>query len=313
MVLTFWGVRGSIPCPLTPSEYRKRLSTIIHLIQPKDIVSPENKERFLANLPAQLGNTIGGNTTCLEVRSEKGDLIVVDGGTGLRELGKNLEYDHDKGVHVHFFITHFHWDHLQGIPFCELFFQPKNKITFYSKNPNLQQILANQMIEPYFPVPMSIFPAKIEYVILKSDPVKINDVTVNFREVSHPGGCLSYKFEEYGKSLIFSTDTELQTADFIQTKGNYSFYGKADVLIMDTQYTLGESVNKANWGHTSFSHAVDFALDYEIPRLYLFHHEPNYTDETVENLRQIAYWYAKNTKNKDIEVYISREGEKIYL
>ncbi len=313
MTVTFWGVRGSIPCPMSPEEYRQRLTMLVNRIQPKDLSSPESKERFLANLPPDLGNLIGGNTTCLEVRSEKGDLIIIDGGTGLRMLSKKLHYDKKQGIHVHFFITHFHWDHLQGIPFCDLFFNPNNRVTFYSNNPNLQEILANQMVEPYFPIRMSVFPAKLEYVILKNEPVKINDVVISYREVSHPGGCISYRFEEYGKAFIFSTDTELQTSDFIPTKGNHSFYGGVNVLVMDTQYTLNEFISKENWGHTSFSKAVEFALEYNIPHLYLFHHEPNYSDEQLESLRQIATWYSEKFHNKSIKISVSREGERIYL
>lgn len=313
MTVTFWGVRGSIPCPMTPIEYRQRLSAIVNRIQPTDVASPEAKERFLANLPSELGDLVGGNTTCLEVRSEKGDLIVIDGGTGLRQLARNLEYDKNRGIHIHLFFTHYHWDHLQGLPFCDLFFNPRNTVTFYGKNPDLQEVLYRQMEEPYFPIRMSTFPAKMEFVVLKNEPVRIHDVEVAFREVSHPGGCLSYRFQEFGRSVIFSTDTELQTADFIPTKGNYGFYGKVDVIIMDTQYTLDEFVRKENWGHTPFSKAVEFALEYDIPRMYLFHHEPNYSDEQLESLKQIARWYARKFQNKEIDIQISREGDRIHL
>lgn len=313
MTVTFWGVRGSIPSPLTPKAYRERLSAVIHRIQPRDLESPRSRERFLANLPPELGDLIGGNTTCLEVRSEKGDLLIVDCGTGLRELANNLVYDKEQGIHAHIFFTHFHWDHLQGIPFCSLFFNPRNRITFYSKSPKLKEILEAQMREPYFPVPMSVFNASFEYVVLDNDPIQIHDLTVKTRDVYHPGGCVSYRFEEYGKALIFSTDTELQTSDFIKTRSNMNFYGKTDVLVFDTQYTLGEAIDKLNWGHTAFSSAVDFATEYGIPKLYLFHHDPNYSDAAVEELNRLALWYAHKRPDTRLEVRVAREGDRICL
>ncbi len=313
MMVKFWGVRGSIPCPMSPATYKEKLSSIINRIRPEDIKSPEAKEKFISKLPLELGGTIGGNTTCLEVRSEMGDLIIVDGGTGIRELGMNIDYNKENGIHAHIFITHFHWDHLQGLPFFSLFFNPNNRITFYSSRSDLKKFISGQMEEPYFPVPISIFPAKLDFVTLDREPIIIRDVKVSFREVSHPGGCLSYKFEEYGKSFVFSTDTELQTSDFIKTKANMSFYGELEALIMDSQYTLGESIDKMNWGHSSFSMAVDFAIEYNIPQLYLFHHEPNYTDAMIEEINRLAIWYSEKAEKNRVKVSISREGHSFMV
>jgi hypothetical protein len=103
MTIKFWGCRGSIPTPLTPSVLKAKISSIIQRIQPKDIRSPEDRERFMANLPSELFSTVGGNTTSFEVRSDNDDLFIVDGGTGIRELGKTLTQPGEVGLDLHIF------------------------------------------------------------------------------------------------------------------------------------------------------------------------------------------------------------------
>lgn len=313
MTIKFWGVRGSLPCPITPSQYKDKLSSVIQRIQPKDIESPMARERFLANLPEDLFGMIGGNTTCFEVRNGDNDLIIVDGGTGIRELGLNLKYPKETGISIHIFFTHFHWDHLQGLPFFLPFFNPKNTINFYSPCKGFENYIRGQMEAPYFPVPLSIFPAQVNFIELDGKPLKFGDLKVSYKEVNHPGGCYSYKFLEGGKSVIFSTDTELKTSDFIRTESNMEYFDNADAIILDAQYTLGEAVEKINWGHTSYSLAVDFALEYKIRRLYLIHHEPNYSDHKIEEIGRLADWYSEHHINKDLEILIAKEEmEAVY-
>jgi phosphoribosyl 1,2-cyclic phosphodiesterase len=313
MTIKFWGCRGSIPTPLTPSVLKAKISSIIQRIQPKDIRSPEDRERFMANLPSELFSTVGGNTTSFEVRSDNDDLFIVDGGTGIRELGKTLTQPGEVGLDLHIFLTHFHWDHLQGLPFFAPFFNPKNKITFYSPVKDFKKHIIEQMAQPYFPVPFSIFPAQTEFVELSSGPLQIGETMISWKAVNHPGGCFSYRFEENNKVVIFSTDTELTTKDFEKTPIQLAFYEGADTLILDAQYTLGEAVEKFNWGHTSYSLAVDFALEYKISQLFLFHHEPNYDDYKLEEILRAARWYHCHSGGTDLDVQLAREGEEFVI
>jgi len=223
MTIKFWGTRGSIPTPLLPDVLKAKISSIVQRIQPKDLTSPESREVFLADLPPELFSTVGGNTTCFEVRNDADDLLIIDGGTGVRELGKTLANPGEKGLNIHLFFN------LQGLPFFLPFFNPKNKIIFYSPVKDFKNYLIQQMEQPYFPVPFSIFPCQMEFIELKQGPLKIGNTLISWKEVNHPGGCYSYRFEENEKIVIFSSDTELTTKDFEKTTMNKAFCGKVQL------------------------------------------------------------------------------------
>ena len=313
MLIKFWGVRGSVPSPITSTVFRNKVTAILNRLTPRDLESAANREIFLAHLPPELFGTIGGNTTCLEIRSDEDEIFIVDGGTGLRELGQNLNYPKDKGMTFHFFFTHFHWDHLQGLPFFAPFFNPKNTIHFYSPVKGFENILREQMKTPYFPVPMSVFPSTMVFHELSGEPLNFGGMNISYRAVYHPQGCTAYRFEERGRVAIFSTDTELKTSDFHKTSENVTFYENVDILILDAQYTLGEAIDKTNWGHSSYSMAVDFALEYGIKKLFLFHHEPNYSDAYLEDIKRLALWYLQHNGHDGLEIDLAREGVEIDL
>ncbi len=310
MKFRFWGVRGSLPCPETPEAVRAKVSTIINRVQSSDLVSPESRERFLAGLPPELFGSIGGNTTCFEVEGSPREILVVDAGTGLRELGTFYESSPSSPKHYHIFFTHFHWDHLQGLPFFQGLFQRGNTISFYSPMKGFEKWVRQQMDEPFFPVPLSVLPARMFFVELDEGPLVIAGTQVRWRSVNHPGSCVCYRFERDGKSLIFSTDTELRVVDFDKSPENLLFYDEVDVLVMDAQYTLDEAIERPDWGHSSSGLAVEFALDFHAKTLYLFHHEPNHDDSRIEEIGRLAQWYADHKRPGGLKVLVAREGRK---
>ncbi len=167
------------------------------------------------------------------------------------------------------------------------------------------------MRAPYFPVTMDVMSARKEFRVLTGEPVVLGGVRVSYRAMSHPGGCYSYAIEEGGVRAIYSTDTELGEEDFRRTPENRDYFQGADILVLDTQYTLGEAIEKYNWGHSSFSLASDFAATWGIKRLVLFHHEPSYSDRKVETLFKNASWYIERLESEGIEVFLAREGLEI--
>jgi phosphoribosyl 1,2-cyclic phosphodiesterase len=280
----------------------------VQQIRPSDLEGPDSRERFLAGLPSELFGHIGGNTTCLEVEGSEQDVLVVDGGTGLRDLGLSHE-SRGNARHYHVFLTHFHWDHIQGIPFFPGLSNPRNRVTFYSTVKGFETLIRGQMTEPFFPVPLTVFPAHVSFVELEGQgPRVIAGTQVRWKSVNHPGSCVSYRFDRRGRSLIFSTDTELRLEDFARTQDNLTFYENADVLVLDAQYTLAEAVERPDWGHSSSSVAVDFALDFGVRTLYLFHHEPDHDDASVEAIGRAAQWYSDHKKPGALTVKLAREG-----
>lgn len=307
MKIRFWGVRGSIPTPLTSDALRSKIAAVVQRVSRKDIESPESRERFLASLPEEVFSTVGGNTSCVEIRTNLPERIIFDAGTGIRDLGAEIAASRGSS-RCNIFFSHFHWDHLQGLPFFAPAFNPSTEITFYSPEPGLKEILGGQMRPPYFPVTMDIMRASLKYKRIGTDGVNLGCVRVVPRRMNHPGGCWSYSVFSEGKKVVYSTDTELQPVDFERSPDNAAYFRGADALIIDAQYTLGEAIEKYNWGHSSFSLAADFASSWGIKRLVLFHHEPSYDDRKIYKLLQSAEWYAERLAAKGLEVILARDG-----
>jgi len=290
-----------------PSKVKSKISSTIQRISTKDIESQEARELFLGSLPDYLFSTVGGNTACVEVATKERRRFIFDAGTGIRELGNEI-LSMKKPVDCHIFFSHFHWDHIQGLPFFGPAFDPRCSIAFYSPVPEFKSILEGQMRPPYFPITMDVMSAAKEFRVLDGDPVRVGGVKIGYRAMSHPGGCYSYAIEEDGIRAIYSTDTELREDDFSRTPENKAYFQDADILVLDTQYTLGEAIEKYNWGHSSFSLALDFAATWGIKKLVLFHHEPSYSDLKVESIFKNASWYVEHLESRGIEVILAREG-----
>ncbi|TFG65186.1 MAG: MBL fold metallo-hydrolase [Spirochaetales bacterium] len=310
MKVRFWGVRGSIPTPLTINQIQGKISSIAQRLSPADLVSEESIEKFLAMLPPYLMGAVGGNTTCVEVRLNDDTIIIFDCGSGITDLAHALKKE-DRYIRTyHIFFSHFHWDHIQGLPFfVPIAYDPKCTIHFYSPIRNFEDLLKNQMKVPYFPVTMDVMGADISYHVLTEPIIRIGSSEVMWKRVKHPGGCFNYKVRENGNTLIFATDTELTEQDFKKTKENVDFYEDVDAIILDSQYTLGEAIEKYDWGHSSYSMAVDFVNEWAIKNLYLFHHEPQYDDKKIYSILQSAKWYMNHLDpDHDKNIYLAREN-----
>ena len=314
MKVHFWGVRGSIPTPLTSSQIQGKISAVVQRIQSKDIVSQKTRELFIESLPENLYGTVGGNTTCVEVRLEDDTILVFDAGSGICRMGADLVRKNEYIREYHLFFTHFHWDHIQGLPFfAPQVYDPRCRINFYSPVKNFKNIISNQMRTPYFPVTIDVFQKNISFNELHSNSIQIGNATISWRRMKHPGGVFSYKIEEKGKTLIFSTDTELRNADFEKTAANNTYFKNVNTLILDSQYTLDEAIEKYDWGHSSYSLDVDFASAWNIKNLILFHHEPMYDDNKMFSILKSANWYKQYQQNSKMTVSLAKEGMEINL
>jgi phosphoribosyl 1,2-cyclic phosphodiesterase len=304
-----WGVRGSIPTPLDNTKIRNKIVAVLARLKPEDLESMDSKERFLALLPPDLFGTVGGNTACVEVRPDDETCIIFDAGSGIYGLGQAIKKEEIK--HLHIFFSHFHWDHIQGLPFFVPAFSPDMTIHFYSPRSDFEDILRNQMKPPYFPITMDVFAAKMVFTVLTGDPVRLGSTEVSYRSMKHPGGCYSYKVRTGDKQVIYSTDTELMAEDFQKTPENDAFYRNSDILILDSQYTLDEALEKYDWGHSSYSMAVDFASVWDIKKLVLFHHEPLYSDGKIHKILSSAKWYQEHMDKSRVQIVLGVEGMEL--
>ena len=317
MLVRFWGVRGSLPSAVTADIIEAKIKKVLELASPGDVLSKESVEHFVRTLPFSLRGTYGGNTTCLEIRNQTNDLVIIDAGTGLRRLGSSIMQEEkiSTKAEINFFFTHAHWDHIQGFLFFAPLFVSDNKIIIHSSFKDFEERLRYQQKTTHAPITLDEFPASIHFKYLKEgETITVKDMDVVSKFVRHPGGNYTFKFKQGHRTFIFCSDAEfnLETMEFIEEY--IDFFKDADVLVFDTQYTFEESLQKIDWGHSSAAIATDIAVKSNTKRLILFHHDPSYDDEKMDALTIKALKY-KNMMfpNSTLEIEAAYEGLEITI
>lgn len=256
--MRFWGVRGSIPSP-----------------------GPETS-RF------------GGNTPCVEIRCGE-QILIFDLGSGARNLGDHYGAT-GLPLDATIFVSHYHYDHLQGLPFFGPIFNPKNTLRIYgplSGGKGVKDILSGQMVQPYFPVTAEmVFRASLEYrTVTPGEPIQLGDVKITTAELNHPGGTLGYRIEYRGRSVVYATDVEHGSELDARLD---QFARGADLFICDAMYTEDEyhgrlgAPAKTGWGHSTFNAAAEAATRAKVKKLVLFHHDPTRDDAGMDKLLRQA-------------------------
>lgn len=312
MRIHFWGVRGSLPTPLTNFQLRNKITAIVQRITPEDLVSEDARENFIQHLPEWLTTTVGGNTACVEVDTDDGNVFVLDAGSGLREMSYRGFEESEKTIHL--FFSHFHWDHIMGFPFFGPVYNKNFTFHIYSPWPDTMNILSAQMEPPYFPVKFSTCTPNMNFHLLEPEkPIKVGDSKIICKKMFHPGASYSYKIIENGKQFVYATDVELTAASSEEKAAYKKFFMDSDMLVLDSQYTVDELFDKPNWGHSTCCHGVELAQECNIKRLYLFHHEPTYDDKKISSLVKIARWYADSSGKPKFEIQAASEGMDVLL
>ncbi len=295
MKVKFWGVRGSIPSP------------------------------------GPLTVRYGGNTTCIEVRSDDGALIILDAGTGIFALAQKLL--HELPVSANIFISHSHWDHIQGLPFFTPLFIPGNRVRIFGaydpvSDNGVEQVMAVQLQYSYFPVREAEMKASIEYETLSiGQSVVVGDATITSALLNHPVIDFGYRIECNGKSVFFTGDHEPYYNIYDPDDADYAEYQVlleekqaavdeamrgVDVLIVDTSYTRDEYQSKKGWGHGVFDASIAMALRVGAKQLFCTHHEPTRSDDDLEAI--FADVMARHASSlQGLTVRLAREGLEIEL
>lgn len=236
--------------------------------------------------PGPLTLKYGGNTTCLEIRSDEGNVLVVDAGSGMRPLGNALLKEKTLN-RIFFFLTHYHWDHLAGFPFFIPAYSKRFTINVYigSKDQrSVMKVLAHQVEPPYFPIDFSVMQAAFRFA---KDCPPLDEVGFHdFKPIplSHPNGGHGFKLTNKGRTFVFLTDNELGFQHpGGKTRDEYvEFCRGADLLLHDAQYTNEDIKKTRTWGHTTFDEATDMAMEAGVKTLGLFHHDPDRSDVQVD-------------------------------
>ncbi|MDO9138797.1 MAG: MBL fold metallo-hydrolase [Methylobacter sp.] len=293
MKFKFWGVRGSIPTP------------------------GANTVKY------------GGNTTCIEIRTDANDLIILDAGTGIHALAQNLLKE--MPVQAHIFITHTHWDHIQGLPFFIPIFIPNNHITLYGgvdpvTNETIKRALSVQLQYSFFPIREAQLNARIDYNSIKpGQPIKVGSATITPIILSHPVLNFGYRIDSDGQSIFFTGDYEPQLNIYAPDDDEYEEFqafvdakwdeivramNDVDALIVDASYTTEEYAAKQGWGHGTYDSAIRLAQAAQAKKLYFTHHEPTRTDASLEAIYRSI---VQNNPDTGCELLLAQEGIDIVL
>ena len=312
MKVVFWGTRGSLPAPISAEEIQSKINAVVMSVQIGDIQSADSRQKFLSSLPKSLYGTAGGNTPCVEVVSKFGRELILDAGTGLRVMGEKSAPPESKRYAM--LLSHLHWDHIQGFPFFAPIYESDCSIDIYSPFPNMAEALARQMRPPFFPVEFSAVKQKINFhIIEQGTEFFVGGLSINCCKMCHPGASYSYSVREGKNKFVYATDMELYTESHLQDANVYRVFKDADIAALDSQYTLGEAVEKMSWGHSPFAYAVDFAAEMGVKNVYLFHHDPEHSDKRLESILQSARWYAKFIASVPVKVNLAVERMELEL
>ena len=271
MKVRFWGTRGSIP---TPGQRTVRY---------------------------------GGNTACVEVRDATDHILILDAGTGLRELG--IALNGTSPLTVDLFLSHLHWDHIQGIPFFRPAYDPQSTLRLYGpvQHRPLKELLGLGMDDPFFPVDLDGLPVQLEIHEVESGSTRMaGPYRVRGAKIFHPAPALAYRLEADGRSLVYATDTE----DPFSGEANpvVELARDADMLIHDGQYL--DTDFKPGWGHSTVATALDVARRARVKRLVLYHHDPDRTDDALDRIG-VETQHAADAAGGGIEVIVAKEGTEL--
>lgn len=286
MTIRVWGSRGSIPAP-----------------------GPKT-QRY------------GGNTSCVELRC--GDsLCIFDAGTGIRELGNSwLTEFKGRAIQARLFISHLHWDHIQGFPFFVPAYLPTTQLTIHGPHGadrSFESMFKTLTDISHFPVDFGDMSKLIRFVEIDGAVLRQEDLEIRTTFTNHPGMNVGYRISFGGKSLVYLTDHETYQAmnkpsdyGLRQDEAIMKFCSGADMLITDAQYTDEEYAMKRTWGHSRFSDAVALGLAAGVKKLVLFHHDPGHDDEQLDAIAQSAAKIIK-TDGRPMESAMARDGLEISL
>jgi phosphoribosyl 1,2-cyclic phosphodiesterase/FixJ family two-component response regulator len=285
MYVRFWGTRGSIASP-----------------------GPQTAH-------------YGGNTSCVEVRTDDGTRIILDCGTGARELGLHLLRSEDRPLRLHLCISHTHWDHIQGFPFFDPAFLPDTELHLYAPwdfHHSLEEALAGQMQYPYFPVRLDDLHSRMHYTELEEGFFWLDNVLVATQYLNHTAPTIAYRFSNGGTTIAYVTDHEPfwnPANRLIRHPGDrhhIEFLKGADLIIHDAQYTPAEYRGKVGWGHSTIEYATDVALAAGAAHLALFHHDPGHDDRTMKSIEK-AVRHRVAAHEGALEVWAAAEGLELQV
>ena len=312
MRVRFWGTRGSIPVAMDGRQIRHKIKQALRQADGRRFDSEAAIEQFIDDeLSFPIRHTYGGHSACVEIIGGA-DYMICDMGSGLHAFGQQVmtEFGPGQPQVYHFFMSHVHWDHIMGFPFFPPAYIPGNTIRIHGCHDVIEAALRQQHADPCFPVQWAQLGATIEFIRLKPNQTyDINGFQVRAKLQPHHGDSYGYRFEKDGKSVVYSTDGEHKQQSVAETEAMVAFYRDADLVVFDAMYSLADMVTvKEDWGHSSNIVGVDLCLRANVKHYCMFHHEPAYDDDTIDQVLQDTRRYAELARQSQTAMAPERQS-----
>jgi phosphoribosyl 1,2-cyclic phosphodiesterase/ActR/RegA family two-component response regulator len=285
MEMAFWGVRGTLP------------------------------------VPGKSSLRYGGNTACVSLEFPRGQFFIFDAGTGIKQLADSLKAQNRLSrMQAKIFISHPHWDHINALPFFTPLYIGGNEFEILGASHgdvSMRQLISSQMDGVYFPINIKEFASRVYFHDISEESIIVDGVSVRSKLLSHPGKCLGYRVDYNGRSVCYVTDNELYPASSKFHNAYYrsrlaDFVAGADILITDACYSDEEYPAKIGWGHSSVSEVANFAAEAKVKNLYLFHHDPDQSDEDIDAKLAKAREILANLGSKTL-CHAPAEGDTVMI
>ena len=302
MRIKLWGVRGSLPTPMTPDDLRARLLQVLQRFEAIKSEEPgATPEEFLNSLPTHLSTGYGG----------------------LRGFSEHIQAADAAISEFHVYMTHFHWDHLIGLPFFLPLYRKGVQVHFYGVHDDLEDSLRRLFRKPNFPVPYDVVAKQI--LVHRVEPrraFQVGDVQVTPYMLDHPDPCWGARVEADNRALAWAVDTECPRTSSEELGADLALYKNADLMVFDAQYSFDEALDKINWGHASGPIGIDLALRENIKRALFVHHDPGASDDMIRSAEDQASLYFNEIVRArrrvgetvpELDWRFAREGEVIQL
>ncbi|HUR42306.1 MAG TPA: MBL fold metallo-hydrolase [Verrucomicrobiae bacterium] len=319
MRLRFWGTRGSLPVALTAAEVREKVVGALLAARGRSLETPGQIRAFVEDqLPFSVGGTFGGHSPCVQIDTGASDeYLLCDAGSGIRPFGQQtLRERKGRPGTYHVLVSHMHWDHIMGFPFFTPAYIPGNTVHVYGCHAGLEGAFRRQQDEPSFPVPLSVLKSDIRFTrLVPGESCTIAGCTVVPRLQHHGGDSYGYRIEHGGKCVVYTTDTEHKMDQLAQTQAFIEFFREADAVVFDSMYSLAEAMSvKEDWGHSSNVVGVELCQLAKAKRLCLFHHEPVFGDERLEEILAETRRFEEITRDgHTVEVLSAYDGLELEI
>ncbi len=318
MRVRFWGTRGSLPVALTSEGVQRKLRAVLEHANRLGIDNVETLlERLKREADFSVAHTYGGHSACVELDTGADEFIVCDLGSGARPLGTSLMERVAAGRPrvVNVFLSHVHWDHIMGFPFFAPAYDPDWTIRIHGGHDVMEHALRLQQSAPCFPVPFDRLAARIEFVPLEPGRRHVaGGVSVDLKKQRHSGDSYGYRFSRDGRDVVYTTDSEHRPEDEDEAASFVEFFRGADLVVFDAMYSLLDAISvKEDWGHSSNIVAVELCQRAVVKHLCLFHHEPAYDDEQIEQVLRETVRFEELTRGEQARLLVSSASDGLEI